>query len=207
MFSDVLRTAALSSSWRLGAIITYSMQHADIRAWRWLPSSSETRDILWWYTTNLIAVCVFKSIHFASVYRQGLFAAAGIQSSGAVEHTINTALVFATDAFQVGVIVLIVFLIARRLLGMSFNILMLLTTLMILFIGVGNALSLSELGSKLSLETLLLSIDWIRSDPSIITEYIGRRNILGAAILTGWYSIPFITSRLEAHDGGGDSAR
>ena len=150
---------------------------------------------------------MFKLIYFASVYRQGFFTAAAIQTSTPVEAAIRAALIFTTDALQVGIIVLAVFIVARWTLAISFNSLMLFTTLFILFMGVGNVLSLQELGTPLSVDTLLLSVDWIRADPSIINEYVGRRNALGAAILMGWYSIPFIATRWESCDGAGDNKR
>jgi hypothetical protein len=161
---------------------------------------------LWWYATNLTAVFVFKLIYFDSVYRQGFFFAAAIQTSTPVDAAIRAALIFTADAFQVGIIVLAAFLVARQLVVISLNALMLFITLLILFIGVGNALSLHEVGAQLSIETLLLSIDWIRADPSIINEYIGRRNVLGVAIFAGWCSIPFLLTRLEA-DSGADRSR
>jgi len=102
---------------------------------------------------------------------------------------------YARDVAEVFVLWASLYLIGRVLLRIPSAVIAGGAVMLALAVIGGNILSFRELGTFVSLDTLLISIEWTRRNPEIVKSYMGWRNLIVVPIAAIWAWAPVALSR------------
>jgi hypothetical protein len=158
----------------------------------------------------LLPTLYVKHDHLLSLYRGDLSVVVrwAVLQPSLAQVVLYTTAFFARDVAEVFVLWASFNFIGRLLLRLRPGVVAAAGTLLALAVIGGNILSFRELRTFVSLDTLLISIEWTRRNPEIVKSYLGWRNLVVVPIAALWASAPVLASRwIERRGGAGRLAR
>ena len=141
-------------------------------------SSTERLQLLWWFLIVAVSTIFFKFNYLDTIYRGGISIAVEnyLGSAAWLEYMKVLCLMFVRSFAEVAVFLSLLYVIARRFMRINLNAVIVTSTLIVFLVGAANQLSLLNVRSLLSYDSLLVTIDWMSDNPDVINSYINKRN-------------------------------
>jgi hypothetical protein len=158
----------------------------------------------------LVPTLLLKQTHLSYLYRGGLTVVLkwAVLHPSVAQQAVYTTAFFARDVAEVFVIWGAFYLLGCGMLRLRPAIVTVVVVLAALVVMSANVLSFRELGTFLTLDTFLISVEWMSRNPEIIRQYVGWRNLAILPIAAVWAAAPvLLAKRLERRGADGRAAR
>jgi hypothetical protein len=152
----------------------------------------------WWYLAILVPTLVFKYLYLNAIYSKGFATAIDGITSGAstIKWWLYSLVPFAADLLEVLLLVGLLHLVGHRLLHVKTPHVIVASVLVCLLIGGAGWISVSELGTLPTIDTLAISVAWIWDHPDLLEDYVHSKPVLALVALSlFWPWAPVLISR------------
>lgn len=133
------------------------------------------------------------------IYRGGFSIAIEnyLESDRWIEYIKVISLIFMKSIAEIAVILSLIYLVACKFIGINQKIVIVSSILFFFFLGVANQLSLLNVRSFLTYDSLLITINWMKDNPDIMTSYLTKRNLVYIILFIVLSFLPIILSNIR----------
>jgi hypothetical protein len=170
------------------------------RSIQWLKTSTTPLEFFWLYLAILIATIAFKYTYLNEIYHEGVGVAVDnmVNSTTQVARLTQLTLFFGLDTLEVLILAAAIQLAGWALFRGKMNYFSFFAVFLCVILGGANWLSVQELRTLVSLDSLSISYNWLRENPDLLRDYVASKETIAFFPLALiWSALPiFIRTRM-----------
>lgn len=158
--------------------------------------SEEKIQLFWWFLIISALTIFFKFNYFNMIYRGGFSVAIEnyLENDTWIEYIKVASLMFVKNIGEVAFFLLLLYVFFCKFMRINQKIIIVSSILFVFFAGAANHLSLINVRSLLTYDSLLITIDWMSNNPDVIRSYITRKNLIYIILFIILSFLPIIFS-------------
>lgn len=152
--------------------------------------------LVWWFLILAILTIYFKFSYLTTIYPEGfdVLVSSYMQGNSTLEYVKLASFIFIKSFVEISLFILFFYFVFYRLLHVNIKIVIISSILIILIVGSVNQLSLQSVRSIITLDSLMITFDWIKDNPDVISSYITKKNLVYFILSIILLIIPLVIS-------------